>query len=720
MKILQINLENCYGIKSLQADLDFTSGNSYAIYAPNGMMKTSFAHTLKDYSENIDSIDRIYPSNICIRSITDDHGNKFPPDSVYVISPYDESFGCTEKTSTLLVDNNLRKQYEQLYFDIDKSKDNFLKAMKNQSGSKKDLEREISLAFSLDPNMFFDALLNINLVIINQQGAPFKDIPYDKIFDDKVLEFLENVDVKSALENYIRKYNELLDHSNYFKKGVFNYYHASNVAKSLADNGFFQAQHSLTLNADQKLEVTSQTQLSELINTEKGKITNDATLLNKYREIEKLITKNANVRDFWAYIEKHEEILPFLVDVGNFRREVWKSYIIAQKGYFQEIISKYQSGLQRKKQIEETASKQRTQWESVIEIFNNRFFVPFKLIPENKTSVILGQDQMLAISFVYEDDGNEVIIDRDELMQVLSTGEKKALYILNIIFEVEARKKASQETLFVFDDIADSFDYRNKYAIIQYLQDINETPIFKQIILTHNFDFFRTIQSRFIIYNHCRMTIKSSDRIELIQAKGIKNIFVNDWKRNFFTDPKKRIASIPFIRNLIEFTKGDEDENYKLLTSLLHQKSDSNNIAQRDLDNVYNTIFGTHGFVDNQDELVIEVIFQEAMNCLGDGIGINLENKIILSIAIRLKAEQFMIDHINDPDFVNSITDQQTYKLLKKYQESVNNMQNEYKVLQRVILMTTENIHLNSFMYEPIIDISDEHLRKLYNDVINL
>jgi hypothetical protein len=32
-----------------------------------------------------------------------------------------------------------------------------------------------------------------------------------------------------------------------------------------------------------------------------------------------------------------------------------------------------------------------------------------------------------------------------------------------------------------------------------------------------------------------------------------------------------------------------------------------------------------------------------------------------------------------------------------------------------VILMTPENIHLNSFMFEPIIDMSDEHLRKLYN-----
>ena len=37
-------------------------------------------------------------------------------------------------------------------------------------------------------------------------------------------------------------------------------------------------------------------------------------------------------------------------------------------------------------------------------------------------------------------------------------------------------------------------------------------------------------------------------------------------------------------------------------------------------------------------------------------------------------------------------------------------------VLQRVVLMTPENIHLNSFMYEPILDMSDKHLRSLYTD----
>ncbi len=299
-------------------------------------------------------------------------------------------------------------------------------------------------------------------------------------------------------------------------------------------------------------------------------------------------------------------------------------------------------------------------------------------------------------------------------MQALSTGEKRAFYVLNIIFEVEARKKAKQETIFIIDDIADSFDYKNKYAIIQYLKDIAEEPYFKQIILTHNFDFFRTINSRFVSYSHCLMALKSSDGIALEQATGIKNIFANDWKPNFFTDPKKKIASIPFIRNLIEFTKSDKDPDFIKLTSLLHWKSDSAGITQKDLDRIYNPVFCTNETSSNGNSPVIDMIQHEADECLRASDGINFENKVVLSIAIRIAAEKFMVEKINDDKFVASIDSNQTPRLLEKFKELFSSDVGNIETIQRVILMTPENIHLNSFMYEPIVDMSDDHLKKLY------
>ena len=34
--------------------------------------------------------------------------------------------------------------------------------------------------------------------------------------------------------------------------------------------------------------------------------------------------------------------------------------------------------------------------------------------------------------------------------------------------------------------------------------------------------------------------------------------------------------------------------------------------------------------------------------------------------------------------------------------------------------MTPENIHINSFMYEPILDMSNHHLKTLYTEVKGL
>ncbi len=50
MQKLSINLENCYGIKKLSKVLDFSEQRTFAIYAANGVMKTSLANTFFDLS----------------------------------------------------------------------------------------------------------------------------------------------------------------------------------------------------------------------------------------------------------------------------------------------------------------------------------------------------------------------------------------------------------------------------------------------------------------------------------------------------------------------------------------------------------------------------------------------------------------------------------------------------------------------------------------------
>src|ERR1700677_901283 len=146
MQKLKIHLENCYGIRKIIQEFDFSKSRAVAIYAPNGVMKSSLAKTFSDLSKGTSSSDQIFPGRANVRAISDEKGVELNKDNVFVIQPYDEVFGHTEKTSTLLVNSKLRKEYEQLYKDIDALKAVFLKSIGDLSGSKKDIEKEISLA----------------------------------------------------------------------------------------------------------------------------------------------------------------------------------------------------------------------------------------------------------------------------------------------------------------------------------------------------------------------------------------------------------------------------------------------------------------------------------------------------------------------------------------------------------------------------------------------
>ena len=112
MKKLDIELTNCHGIRDLRVSLKFKGGNAVAVYAPNGTMKTSFALTLADLARGIEARDRMFPDRDSVRSVTDQDGNDVHADDVVVVLSYDEELGPTESTSTLLVNSELRKEYE--------------------------------------------------------------------------------------------------------------------------------------------------------------------------------------------------------------------------------------------------------------------------------------------------------------------------------------------------------------------------------------------------------------------------------------------------------------------------------------------------------------------------------------------------------------------------------------------------------------------------------
>lgn len=721
MKTLNVALKNCHGIRELDASFNFKKGNAVAIYAPNGTMKTSFARTFKDLAGGQETTDRMFPSRGTERSVNDENGNDLDPNDVVVVLSYDEELGPTESTSTLLVNPKLRKEYEGLQVDLLDARDDLVTALKAQSGTKQDVVSALSRAFTQEDDRFFEAMVRISYEVEQLEDPRFANLPYDIIFNDKVDAVLRTPGVQSELGKYVTRLNELLDESTFFNRESFSFYNATNVTKSLGENGYFAANHSLLLHGESEpRSVTSDADLKALIAEEKRRITDDDALRKKLDAVEKVLQKNADARRFFDFIASREELLPEFANVDTFQQNVWKSYLKENEQLFQRVVKCFKDTESRRKEIEEQAAQESTQWEKVIQIFNDRFFVPFRLSAEDKHRVMLGQEAMLKLVFEFKEGGESTGVERDDLLAVLSNGEKKALYILNVLFEMEARKAAGRETLFIIDDLADSFDYKNKYAIIQYLKEMADHTDFKLVLLTHNFDFFRTLVSRGVVgYNRCFMAQKGEEKIVLNQAEHVNNPFIRGFKRNFFTNGMQRIASIPFVRNILEYTKGTDDEDYIALTSLLHWKADSNSITNGDLDRIFTETFhGQNGKAwESPEGSVMELLSQQADQAVVADEGVNFENKIVLSIAARILAEKYMVDELNDPGFTDFITTNQAQVLFREFKKRGLGTPGAQEVLDGVVLMTPENIHVNSFMYEPIIDMSDVALRELYSQV---
>ncbi|MHB8380508.1 MAG: phage infection protein [Acidimicrobiales bacterium] len=526
MKQLMLEMQNCHGIRGLKSTLDFHDKTAIAIYAPNGAMKTSLAKTFQDLKQNRDSLDGVFPERTTVRIVQDENGQDVPGSDVVVVLSYDEELGPTEATSTLLVNQVLRKEYESLQEELFKARDELVAGIKAQAGTRQDVSKLISRSFTKEDDNFFVALSRIDEELTKQTDAPFSEVPYDTLFNEKVRAIAETAEFGTALTEYVTRLNDLLDKSVFFSRNTFSYYNASNVTKSLGDNKYFQANHTLTLRGTdgKQIEVTNAKQLDELVTEEQQRITEDEVLRKKLLAIKKQLERSAETRAFYEYVAEHVEILPELNAFNLFEDKVWKSYLKAQEPLYAAVVNQWRKNEKRKDEIEKQAAAESTQWERVIEMFNDRFFVPFRLTAKNRERVVLALENMLQLGFEFEDGSDRATVDKGELLEVLSNGEKKALYILNVLFEVEARKMAKTETLFVIDDLADSFDYKNKYAIIQYLHEMAEIPEFKLVILTHNFDFFRTLNSRGIAgYNNCLTAQRTSTAIELVPASGIKN-----------------------------------------------------------------------------------------------------------------------------------------------------------------------------------------------------
>ncbi|AEG49666.1 hypothetical protein Sphch_1989 [Sphingobium chlorophenolicum L-1] len=723
MSKVKVDLQFCYGIASLSHVFDFSKKRQNVVYAPNGVMKSSLALTFKDLSEGKASSDRIYKNNDTKRTITDESGAELPPESVFVVEPYNEAFK-SNRMSTLLANRALRERYDEVRANIDEKKAILLSALKSSAGIKEDIEARLAEDVTNDPTEFFNAIRRLKPEADEGLYRNLGDLKYGAIFNAKVSEQLKSAAFKSDIESYMEVYDRLVSQSTFFRKGTFNHNNASDVAKSLKTNGFFAADHSVYVsNRDVREEIKSETDLERVIQNEKDSILENADLKAQFERVDKLLTKNADMKEFRSYLSKNEHLIPELVNPDRLRQRLWVAYLGLAIDPLNDLMATYDRGREDLEKIVEEARQEATRWSEVLNEFNDRFSVPFIVTMENQHDVILKADAP-SIRFRFKSaDGGNVPVNESDLIRVLSNGEKRALYLLNIIFEVIARREERIETLFIFDDIADSFDYKNKYAIVEYLRDITESEFFKQIILTHNYDFYRTVSSRLDLHRENKLhTLKGAAGISIRQEKYQNNPFKH-WKEQLPNGGNNNflLAMIPFVRNVAEFSGKDQAEAE--LTRYLHVKPGSEELDVQQLQELFKQVidFPVDFTLPNANQKVFELLFMQADAACGMAEEtIELETKIVLAMAIRIKAEKYMIAKIADPEMVSNISSNQTFRLLKKITDD-NLVDNEAsKCLKQVTLMTPENIHINSFMYEPLLDMSNHHLKKLYEKVCAL
>ncbi len=726
MNRLKVSFQNCYGIQSLDHEFDFGSNQptrpmakAYAIYAPNGLMKSSFAKVFEALAKDEKPREERY--NRTATHVVESDGTAISKEMIYVLKAEIDISSDNPAITNILVNPGNKARYDELLVDLDKLKNKFIGSLQKSSKIKKnDVEQRVLDDWHV--TAFPACIGTIKETTIEDDLSPYE---YATIFDPKAIEVLKSREFIAKASEFNERYQELFNQAGtIYQKGVFNPAKAETSFSALDKQGFFAGGHRVHMRGEHSS--IDKAELDQKLQAIHASIDGDE-MLKKLRDS---LAKNAQTQALTDLIENlsstHIEFLLEKLKPENqdqFRKDLW-TYYIQNNTDAAAYLESYTSSKDEIERIEADSAQAAPRWTMAVDLFNDRFVdMPFSLSVANQAQAALGKATATAkLKFTFSDGNDTVEWSRSEI-KTLSQGEKRALYLLNFIFEVESRKLANQETLFIIDDVADSFDYKNKHAIVQYLDDISKIDNFHQIILTHNFDFFRTLNNNFVPYSRCLMANKSVGSIALEKADGVKNYFIGKLKDRVSTDDGILCATIPFTRNLIEYTRGEADSDYLKLTSLLHWKRDTDKITVGNYLDIYNRLFGT-SYDTSNTQSVKALLFNKA-NGLGAQTthdGLNLEDKILLSIAIRLQAEILITEKIrhlkNEEDYWCQSCNQ--FGNLMKEFASLAPTAPEMRTLEKVSITVSSNIHLNSFMYEPILDLTIDHLINLYKEVGSL
>ncbi len=717
---ISIDLKNCHGIGEMHEAIDFKEDKPIVIHASNGVMKTSFTNTISDLIANIPSKDLIDETKLSVRDIKID-GVPATSDSFYIFGKPDAN-KLDVYVSAALMNPKLRDKYNTCLIDEKNKLNAFLKHYSQVTGQK---EADLEMYFNnmTSNNNIHASLIKIKNIISRTKNFTSYDFKYNDVFKDQIKKFAKTSEAQKAISDYRKNYVKIMKKSNIFTSGIFDISSLLSIRDPLKSAKFFEGENKIIFKNNQI--VSTYEELQKIIDEELSRINETEEAKNAFKDLTEKFIEKANLSKLAEKIKQNPNFTFIFTDM----EKAEKKYMIQKANEclseLNEYLAEYKLAKHTVRSIFQEAQKEKKLWDQILDTFNARFRMPFTLSIKNIKNAVLDLNGMY-VEFNF----NGTPVKEEKLVNyILSDGEKRALYLLEMIFVIEKMEKDNHHPILIFDDIADSFDYTNKHAIIEYLHDISTS--FRMIVFTHNFDFYRHFGYKASIRQNCYFANKDpiSSTISLQNGEYLKNVFEAVFQNNIGKNRYKYdLAAIPFSRGVIELTKGEDsnDSNYMFFTYLLHYRpSKGSRCKMKKLYSVYKKIYPKQNINPSvlvSNDTVYKILLQEAdLISRETEIKQNLTDKIILAIALRLCCEKYMYVKLKSKKLITSV-DMDSLQIgelyHKKYKPNYP-LDKFNKSIESTCLLVPQIIHLNGFMYEPLIDFSIDRLRNLFSEVYN-
>nr|WP_319490259.1 hypothetical protein [uncultured Desulfobacter sp.] len=329
MNKLKVHLKNCYGIQSLDYEFDFNSisakplANAYAIYAPNGLMKSSFAKTFEALAKGENPREERYnrPSTHVIES----DGTAISKETIYVLKAEIDIRSDSPAITNILVNPENKARYDELLIDLDKLEKRLIGSLQKSSKIKKnDIKKTILEDY--DETDFPTCIGKSKSVTIEDDLSPYE---YATIFDPKAIEVIKSQDFISKASEFNERYQELFSQAGtIYQKGIFNPAKAETSFTTLDKQGFFAGGHRVHFR-DEPVSI-GKDELNQKLQTIHASIDSD----EKLRNLRASLAKNAQTQALTSLIESlSSPQVEFLIErlkkenQAQFRKDLWAYYI---------------------------------------------------------------------------------------------------------------------------------------------------------------------------------------------------------------------------------------------------------------------------------------------------------------------------------------------------------------------------------------------------------